>query len=245
MNAIIIDDERLARRELKSLLEKHTEINVVAECQNAEEGIKAIEDLQPDLVMLDIQMPGKNGFEMLEELSFVPKVVFTTAYDEFAIKAFKVSAFDYLLKPIDQQHLDDTIAKLLESENHNIRKGEVGEGSKLSKRLGPEDQVFVKDGNKCWFVKLKEVSLFESEGNYVRVYFKNFKPLILKSLNNLEEKLDPQIYFRANRKHIINLEWVEKIENWFNGGLRVELKNGKLVEISRRQAAKLKDRMSL
>lgn len=245
MNAIIIDDERLARRELKSLLEKHTEINVVAECQNAEEGIKAIENLQPDLVLLDIQMPGKNGFEMLEELSFVPKVVFTTAYDEFAIKAFKVSAFDYLLKPIDQQHLDDTIAKLLESENHNIRKGEVGEGSKLSKRLGPEDQVFVKDGNKCWFVKLKEVSLFESEGNYVRVYFKNFKPLILKSLNNLEEKLDPQIYFRANRKHIINLEWVEKIENWFNGGLRVELKNGKLVEISRRQAAKLKDRMSL
>lgn len=243
MNAIIIDDERLARKELKSLLEKHAEINVVAECQNAEEGIDAIEKLQADLVFLDIQMPGKNGFEMLEELSFVPKVIFTTAYDEFAIKAFKVSAFDYLLKPIDQQHLDQSIEKLIQSEPKQLWEREAG--TEQNKKLSPDDQVFVKDGNKCWFVKLKDVSVFESEGNYVRVYFKNFKPLILKSLNNLEEKLDPQIYYRANRKHIINLEWVEKIENWFNGGLRVELKDGKLIEISRRQAAKLKERMSL
>lgn len=246
LEAIVIDDERLARKELIRLLDKYEEISVVEECQNADEGIKAIENLQPDLIFLDIQMPGKNGFEMLEELSFVPKVIFTTAYDEFAIKAFKVSAIDYLLKPIDQQHLDESIAKVLElGKINSIEPPNDYESIKSDRKLGPDDQVFVKDGSKCWFVKLKDVSLFESEGNYVRVYFRNFKPLILKSLNNLEEKLDPQIYFRANRKHIINLEWIDKIENWFNGGLRVELKDGKQIEISRRQAAKLKDKMSL
>ena len=243
MKAIIVDDERLARKELLSLLEKHDEIKVVQECQNAEEGIAAIENQHPDLVFLDIQMPGKNGFEMLEEISFVPTIVFTTAYDAFALEAFKVSAFDYLLKPIDQNRLDETIAKVLEREAlHNKTKEEDKAGSVF---LGPEDQVFVKDGNKCWFVRLKDVSLFESEGNYVRVFFKSHKPLILKSLNSLEERLDPQVYFRASRKHIINLQWIEKIENWFNGGLRVELRDGKLVEISRRQAARLKDQMSL
>lgn len=243
MNAIIIDDERLARKELLSLLEKYDEIKIIQECQNAEEGIAAIESLQPDLVFLDIQMPGQNGFEMLEELSFVPKIIFTTAYDEFALKAFKVSAFDYLLKPIDQHRLDETISKLLENERQSQLP--IADEKVRSQMLGSEDQVFVKDGSKCWFVKLKDVSLFESEGNYVRIYFKSYKPLILKSLNNLEEKLDPQSFYRANRKHIINLQWIEKIEHWFNGGLRVELRDGKLVEISRRQAAKLKERMSL
>lgn len=243
MKALIIDDERLARKELINLLKDYENIEIVGEAQNANEGIELIEKLQPDLIFLDIQMPGKDGFAMLEDLSFVPKVIFTTAYDEFALKAFEVSAFDYLLKPIETDRLKETIDRFCK-EFGSTTKVYYDSSSKKNK-LGPNDQVFVKDGDKCWFVKLKDVSVFQSEGNYVRVYFKTFKPLILKSLNNLEDKLDDQIFFRANRKYIINLEWVEKIENWFNGGLRVELKDGKLIEISRRQASKLKDMMSL
>lgn len=240
MKVLIIDDERLARKELISLLKQYKEIEVVGEAKNAEEGIVEIHKKEPDLIFLDIQMPGKNGFEMLEELSFTPQVVFTTAYDEYALKAFKVNAFDYLLKPIESERLEDTINNLQESFENQPKAIES-----LEERLSLEDQVFVKDGERCWFVKLKEISSFESVGNYVQIYFDNNKPLILRSLNNLEERLDPRIFFRANRKYIINLDWVENIENWFNGGLRVSLKDGKQIEISRRQAAKLKDKMSL
>jgi two-component system LytT family response regulator len=245
MKALVIDDERLARKELISLLESHPEIEIIGECNNADNAIKKIEVLKPDLIFLDIQMPGKDGFGLLEEISFVPHVIFTTAYDEYAIKAFEVNAFDYLLKPIEENRLAETIEKLrklnIEEENQII---DVSAGI-ISNQLGEDDQVFVKDGEKCWFVKLKDVSAFESEGNYVRVYFEGFKPLILKSLNSLEQRLHDKVFFRANRKFIINLNWVNKIENWFNGGLRVTLNDGKQIEISRRQAAKLKDRMSL
>jgi two-component system LytT family response regulator len=244
MKALIVDDERLARQELKSLLEKYEEINIIGESNNADNAKKKIETLKPDLVFLDIQMPAKTGFELLEELSFVPKIIFTTAYDEYALKAFEVNAFDYLLKPIEQERLDDCLQKLAR-ETHVEDEGEHSETSTNQERLGPSDQVFVKDGDRCWFVKLSDVSAFESEGNYVRVFFENNKPLILKSLNNLEDRLDEKHYFRANRKFIINLNWVDSIENWFNGGLRVSLKDGKQIEVSRRQAAKFKDRMSL
>ena len=244
MKALVIDDERLARKELISLLEAHPEIEIIGECNNADNAVKKIEVLKPDLIFLDIQMPGKDGFALLEEISFVPNVIFTTAYDEYALKAFEVNAFDYLLKPIEQGRLADCIEKL-----KSLRKEEeiVEESIKQGKidQLGEGDQVFVKDGEKCWFIKLKDVSVFESEGNYVRVYFDKNKPLILKSLNSLEQRLESKVFFRANRKFIINLNWVNSIENWFNGGLRVSLKDGKQIEISRRQAAKLKDIMSL
>ena len=124
-------------------------------------------------------------------------------------------------------------------------KAELIEPVDKSDKLGVDDQVFVKDGDRCWFVNLSDVPMFESEGNYVRVYFDKNKPLILKSLNNLSSKLDEASFFRANRKFIINLNWVESIENWFNGGLMVKLKNGEKVEISRRQASKFKDMKSL
>lgn len=244
MKALIIDDERLARQELKNLLESHEEIQIIGESNNADKAKKKIEALKPDLIFLDIQMPAKTGFDLLEEISFVPKVVFTTAYDEYALKAFEVNAFDYLLKPIEQERLNETVKKLLKEFAGN-EAAEEEEGKPNEGRLSQDDQVFVKDGDRCWFVKLKEVSAFESEGNYVRVFFEDNKPLILKSLNNLEERLDEKHFFRANRKFIINLNWVDSIENWFNGGLRVSLKDGKQIEVSRRQAAKFKDRMSL
>lgn len=245
MKAIIIDDERLARKELANLLAEHPEIEIIGESHNADHAKKNIENLKPDLIFLDIQMPAKTGFDLLEELSFVPQVVFTTAYDEYALKAFEVNAFDYLLKPIEKDRLKDCVEKLSQTIKEEAELEEEIEEEDSSKRLGPQDQVFVKDGDKCWFVRLKDVSAFESEGNYVRVHFEGNKPLILKSLNNLEQRLETKSFFRANRKFIINLNWIEGMESWFNGGLRVTLTDGKQIEISRRQAAKLKDKMSL
>lgn len=240
MKAIIIDDERLARQELKNLLSAYGEIQIVGEANNAEAAVEQIKQLKPDVIFLDIQMPGKNGFELLEEISGVPEVVFVTAYDEYAIRAFEVNALDYLLKPVQPNRLGETIKKLLNKDS-----SEKSENKEQTQALNDDDQVFVKDGDKCWFVKLSDIRLFESEGNYVRVHFDKNRPLILRSLNNLDERLNNKTFFRASRKHIVNLKWVESIENWFNGGLMVKLKGGEQVEISRRQAAKLKDMMSL
>ncbi|MBL7835402.1 MAG: response regulator transcription factor [Cyclobacteriaceae bacterium] len=240
MKALIIDDERLARKELMKLLEEHPSIEVVGEAMNAEEAINMVNDLNPDLLFLDIQMPGKTGFQLLEELDAVPFVVFTTAYDEFALKAFEVNALDYLLKPIQADRLSETVSKILEKE-----KSRLTAVRNADKKLGLSDQVFVKDGDRCWFVSLNNVRMFESDGNYIKVYFDGNRPMIHKSLNALDEKLDERAFFRASRKHIINLSWVEGIEQWFNGGLMVKLKGGEKVEVSRRQAAKFKDMMSL
>ena len=241
MKAIIIDDERLARTELKKLLQEFPEVEIIDEAANADEGISKIESQQPDLIFLDIQMPGKTGFEMLSALEKTPQVIFTTAYDEFAIKAFEVNALDYLLKPIEPKRLGDAIQKLHLSEvKENLTDGEFINNSLLTET----DQVFVKDGEKCWFVKLGEIRLFESVGNYAKVFFSTNKPLILKSLNALEERLDEKSFFRANRKHIVNLRMIDKIEPYFNGGLLLELKGGEKIEVSRRQTVKFKEMMS-
>jgi two-component system, LytTR family, response regulator len=239
LKAVIVDDERLARNELNRLLKEHEIIEVVGEASNADEALEKIDELNPDVIFLDIQMPGKTGFDLLTELTKAPHVVFTTAYDEYAIKAFEVNALDYLLKPIDNLRLTEAIQK--------IKQAEEREEQLASYRttLGEKDQVFVKDGEKCWFVRLSEVRLFESVGNYARVFFGSNKPLILKSLNALEERLDPKHFFRANRKHIINLNMIEKVEPYFNGGLLLELQGGDKVEVSRRQTVKFKDMMSL
>lgn len=240
MRALIVDDERLARKELMKLLEEHPMIEVVGEAMNADEAYQMMNELNPDLLFLDIQMPGKTGFQLLEMLDSVPLVVFTTAYDEFALKAFEVNALDYLLKPIQPERLAETISKLAEKQ----RAKNVSERGP-EKKLGLNDQVFVKDGERCWFVSLNNVRLFESDGNYIKVYFDNNRPMIHKSLNALDEKLDERAFFRASRKHIVNLSWVEGIESWFNGGLMVRLRGGDKVEVSRRQAAKFKEMMSL
>lgn len=241
MKALIIDDERLARKELTSLLEEIKEITIVGEAINVDDAYEKIQSLKPDLLFLDIQMPGKTGFDLLEMLDAVPKVIFTTAYDEYALQAFDVNALDYLLKPIQKERLQESIEKLLKV---TVKSSEPS-GDTGSRKLSINDQVFVKDGERCWFVRLSEVRLFESEGNYIKVYFDGNRPMIHKSLNALDEKLDDRTFFRASRKHIINLSWIEKIEPWFNGGLMVQLKGGDSVEVSRRQAARFKDMMSL
>ncbi len=236
---ILIDDERLARSELKRLLQEFPDVEVIGEAANANEGIEKIETLNPDLIFLDIQMPGKTGFDMLTQLEKAPHVIFVTAYDEYALKAFEVNALDYLMKPVEPKRLADALLK--------VRQKDEEELLSYNNRglLGEHDQVFVKDGERCWFVKLSDVRLFESVGNYAKVFFGTNKPLILKSLNALEERLDEKVFFRANRKHIINLRMIEKIEPYFNGGLLLDLVGGEKIEVSRRQAVKFKEMMSL
>jgi two-component system, LytTR family, response regulator len=243
MRAIVIDDERLARKELITLLNQLETVEVVGEAVNVDDAKEKIEQLQPDVIFLDIQMPEKTGFDLLEELDIVPHVIFTTAYDEYALKAFQVNALDYLLKPVEPKRLEEAINRLVGKIEGYSRNQEVG--SPNDKKLTLEDQVFVKDGDRCWFVRLSNVRLFESDGNYIKVYFDNFKPMIHKSLNALDERLDEKSFFRASRKHIINLGWVEGIEPWFNGGLVVTLRGGDRIEVSRRQAARFKEMMSL
>lgn len=241
--ALIIDDERLARNELRKLLSEYEEVEILGEAANAEEALALVHQLQPDVLFLDIQMPAKTGFELLQELDHVPHVIFTTAHDEYALRAFEVNALDYLLKPIDPKRLSDAIQKLFLQDD----KDGVSADVKLDTRtfLTESDQVFVKDGERCWFVKLAEIRLFESVGNYARVFFGNNKPLILKSLNALEDRLDTRIFFRANRKHIVNLRMIERVEPFFNGGLLLEIKGGEKIEVSRRQAVRFKEMMSL
>ena len=212
---IIIDDERLARNELKKLLLEFPEIEVIGEATNATEGLEKIESLSPDLVFLDIQMPGKTGFDMLTELDSAPHVIFTTAYDEYALKAFEVNALDYLMKPVEPKRLADALQKLHLAEEKEMATAMAGINRGI---LTEHDQVFVKDGERCWFVKLSEVRLFESVGNYAKVFFSTYKPLILKSLNALEERLDDKVFFRANRKHIVNMRMNEKIVTYCNCG---------------------------
>jgi len=239
--AIIIDDERLARAELRRLLQAFPEIEIVDEASNADEALEKIDLHNPDLIFLDINMPGKSGFDLLQELDKTPMVVFTTAYDEYAVKAFEVNALDYVVKPIEPKRLAETIQKVNEA---SAREKVALQESARKGLLNENDQVFVKDGERCWFVRLGDIRLIESVGNYAKVYFGNYKPLILKSLNALEERLDERIFFRANRKHIVNLRMVEKVEPYFNGGLQLELKGGDKVEISRRQTIRFKEMMS-
>ncbi len=237
MKAIIIDDERLARQELKNLLSAHKEVEIIAECADANEALTKIKELKPDVIFCDINMPGKSGLELVEEISGVVDVVFVTAYDEHAIKAFEVNAFDYLLKPVHPERLGETIKKL------SVKESAARPDNNTP--LSEKDMVFIKDGEKCWFVRLSEIRLFESEGNYVRVYFETYRPLILRSLNSLELRLNEKQFFRASRKHIVNMSYIASVETWFNGGLNVKMKDGKEIEISRRQAVRLKDMMSL
>ncbi len=239
MKTLLVDDERLARTELRRLLRAHPEVEIVGEAANADEAEARIAELQPELLFLDIQMPGRTGFELLASLRHQPQVIFSTAHDEHAFRAFEVSAVDYLLKPIDAARLAQALQRLREPA------GDPPERPEPPRRLGENDQVLLRDGESCWFVKMRDIRLFESEGNYTRVYFDDNRPLLPRSLNTLEERLDPQIFFRANRQHIINLRCVHKIEPWFSGGLLVWMAGGAKIEMSRRQGQRFRELMSL
>jgi two-component system, LytTR family, response regulator len=241
MKALLIDDERLARSELRRLLASIPEVEVVGEAGNAGQARELLRTLAPELLFLDVQMPGETGLDLLATLEPpVPHVIFTTAYDEFAVKAFEFNALDYLLKPVDPARLAAALERLRQ------RAASPASAAALAPaRLAPEDKVFVREGDRCWFVTVQSIRLLESEGNYTRVHFDEVQPQLFRSLNAMEQRLDPRCFFRANRRQLINLRWVDKIEPWFSGGLLVELKGGVKVELSRRQAQEFRERMSL
>jgi two-component system LytT family response regulator len=235
----LIDDERLARNELRRLLVAFPHIEIVGEARTAQQARELIGSVRPDLVFLDVQMPGETGLELLESLEPpAPRVIFTTAHDEFAVKAFELNALDYLLKPVDPARLATAVARLEDRPGCAPAAAPTGQ-------LGNEDKVFVREGDRCWFVEVRTIRLLESEGNYTRVHFADAQPQLFRSLNAMEERLDAKFFFRANRRQIINLAWVEKIEPWFSGGLLVHLKGGAKVELSRRQAQEFREQMSL
>ncbi|MNK18844.1 Sensory transduction protein LytR [compost metagenome] len=233
ITAIIVEDSRLARNELKDLLKEIPEVEIIAEAENADVAFELISSQNPDLIFLDIQLPGKDGFQLLEMLENVPLVVFTTAFDEFAIKSFEYNTLDYLLKPINPKRLSQAVEKV------KLKLAEKTE--KQDKKLDLEDQIFIKDGEKCWMVKISEIYLFEVEGNYTKVFFRNEKAVLTRSLNIIEKKLPQEKYFRANRNTIFNINYIQNIENWFSGNLMIKLPNDNQVEISRRQAVLFKE----
>jgi len=228
MKALIIDDERIARQELRRLLAAHPEIEIVGEARTGVEALEQIGRLAPEVLFLDVRMPGMSGFDLLEHLDDVPQVIFTTAYDQYALKAFEVSALDYLVKPVAPARLAAAVAKLRPP----------------AAQLRME-QVFVRDGERCWLVRVADIFLLESEGNYTRLHFANERPLIPRSLAALHERLDPAIFFRAGRRHIINLKWVERVEPGVGDNLQVILRGGTTVEMSRRQSVRFREALSL
>lgn len=239
IRAVIVEDSRLARNELKELIKKHSEVQLVGEAENVDDGFELIQTEKPDLLFLDINMPEKDGFELLEMLDEVPITVFTTAFDEYAIKSFEYNALDYLLKPVSEKRFGMALEKVR-------AKMEAGDqNSDKTKKLTAKSQIFIKDGESCWLVKIGDISLFEIVGNYTRVFFDDKKPLLYKSLNQVEEKLPEESFFRANRQQIVNTNFIENVVPWFNGKLKLTLKNGEEVEVSRRQSYIFKDRMSL
>ena len=240
IKAVIVEDSRLARNELKELIKNHEEILLVGEAENVDEGFELIQEIKPDLLFLDINMPEKDGFELLEMLDEVPITVFTTAFDEYAIKSFEYNALDYLLKPINEKRFALAITKVISQ-----MASSSNEDQSSAEKLTANSQIFIKDGEKCWLIKIGDVILFEIVGNYTRVFFQDKNPLLYKSLNQVEEKLPEQSFFRANRQQIININHIQNVVPWFNGKLKLTLNNGHAIEVSRRQSYIFKDWLSM
>ena len=238
MNALLVDDERLARQELRRLLAAHDDVSIVGEAVNADEAVARLSGSTIDLVFLDIQMPGGSGFDVLERLARVPLVVFTTAFDEYAVRAFEVNAFDYLLKPVRPERLAAALEK--------VRATLTSARDRPPERpRAAADRDFLRDGERCWIVQWAEIALFEVNGNYARAYFGSNRPLIRVSLNALETRLDPSMFFRASRQHIVNLRFIESVETTPDDTYIIHLKNKSEVPVSRRQSRQLRENLGL
>ncbi|AYA36937.1 DNA-binding response regulator [Hymenobacter oligotrophus] len=248
MNILLVDDSRLARQELRRLLQRHPDAAVVGEAANADEAAARIAELQPDVLLLDIHMPGRTGFELLADLDgAAPHVIFTTAFDQYAVQAFEVNALDYLLKPVDEQRLGAALAKARAALSAEPAAADEPTAAAAPARelLRETDQVFVKDGERCWFVRLADVRLLEVAENYTRLHFHDEHPLISRTLHQLESRLDPAVFFRVNRQQIINLKHIERIEPWFSSTLKIQLRGGPEVEVSRQQSIRFREALSL
>lgn len=241
MKVLIVDDTRLARQELKTLLAQHVDIELVGEADDLPGARDAVQRLQPDLLLLDIQLPSGTGFDLLEQLDPLPLVVFTTAYDQYAVRAFESNALDYLVKPV----VPERLSAALDRARARIEQVANRHDDHSRAPLGAEDTVFLRDGERCWFVALRDISHVVVDGNYVRVWFQGQRAMLARSLSALEARLDPTLFFRANRNTLVNLRHIASIDPWVNDGYQIKLRDGNEIEVSRRQARELRERLSL
>lgn len=252
MRTVLIDDERLAREELRRLLGAHPEVEIAGEAANVTEALRLLPELRPELVFLDIEMPGRSGFDLLAALPPPhPEIVFVTAYDAFALRAFEVNALDYLLKPVHPARLADALARVrrrredVASDVDEARGGTGGQASGAESRFRADDQVFLREGDRCWFVPVREIVLLEAEGNHTRVWFRDQRPLLHRALATMEARLPAELFIRANRSQVVNRGFIADVEPWFSGGLKATVRGGPAVEFSRRQAQVFRERLGL
>ncbi len=237
MKTIVVEDTRVAREGLIRMLGAFPELDLVGQADHPDTALELIARTQPEVIFLDINMPGASGFDLLEKLDYNPRIVFTTAYSEHAIKSFDYNTIDYLLKPISPARLAQAVAKLMATPEELT--------PEQKPPLEMNSQVFIKDNEKCFLVMLESIRYIESCKNYVRIFFDDKSAFIKKSLNQVEERLPSRFFFRANRQFIVNLRCLSAIEEAIHDGYDITMNNGAKIEVSRRQAADLKELLSL
>ena len=234
---IIIDDEKLARELLHEFLEGFANIDIVAECEKGKDAVEAIDALKPDLIFLDVQMPGMNGFEVLEKIEHDPYVIFITAYDQYAIKAFEKNAVDYLLKPLDEERFGLAVNRAIarkKLENNNIE--DLLKGLKANRKESYDSHIFVQKSEKLFNLPVEEIIYLEASGDYTIITTKADQFVSSSGIGKLEEIMNPDMFIRVHRSTIINLNFLKEIERHFNGGMIVKMQNGKSFPVSRTYA---------
>jgi two-component system, LytTR family, response regulator len=242
---VIIDDEPLARSIVKEYLQKHTQLELAAECGDGFEGVKAIQQHQPDLIFLDIQMPKINGFEMLELVDDPPAVIFTTAFDEYAIKAFEAHAIDYLLKPFDQQRFDKALQKWQEQKATNPEKATQDLLETASQSPSQSQRIVIKDGSKIKIIPVHDVFYLEAADDYVKIHTKEGYFLKNKTMNHFEQSLDKQQFVRSHRSYIVNVQQITRIDPYEKDSHVAVLRSGVKVPVSRSGYGKLREVLGL
>ena len=249
LRTLIVDDEPLARERLASLLSAEQDIEVVRQCRDGEEAVTAIDQLSPDLVFLDVQMPALNGFEVIQAVGpeKMPLVVFVTAYDQHALRAFQVRALDYLLKPFDRERFQEALqrarAQIQRDETGDIGRRLLALVKDLRRDQPKTDRLVVKSGGRLFFLRTDEIDWIEAAGNYVRLHVGTTSHLLRETMNSIEGRLDPEKFFRIHRSRIVNMERIQEMQPWLNGEYAVVLRNGTRVTLSRGYREKLQERL--
>jgi two-component system LytT family response regulator len=245
IRAVIVDDEPLARRRIRRMLAADTEIEIIEDCSNGREAIKAIGKQTPDLVFLDVQMPEVDGFAVLQAISpeKMPLVIFVTAFDRYAIKAFEVYALDYLLKPFDRQRFEKSLQRA-KSRLMSERAGDLGQRAlslleELKARSSHIERLVIKSGGRAFFLKIDEIDWIEAEGKYVRLHVGKESYLLREAISSLEAQLDPKRFPRIHRSSIVNIERIRELQPWFHNEYRVILRDGTELMLSRSFRKKL------
>ncbi|WP_221029837.1 LytR/AlgR family response regulator transcription factor [Actomonas aquatica] len=250
MKIVIIDDERLAREELRSLVEDLPDARVVGEAGDAADGVQVVQALQPDLIFLDISMPEQSGFDFLQMLPAPhPRIIFVTAYDAFALRAFEVNAVDYLMKPVVPERLAEAYERARQVNRAPDSAPPPDTPSPLTAAdrlpLREDDQVLLREDDKCYFVPLRRIRLLEGEDNHTRVWFDDQNLMLYRTLVSMEERLPTSMFLRANRAQLVNRHVIAKVEPWFSGTIKATLQDGTEIEFSRRQSKLFRERMGL